>query len=229
MNSHFKYLPLLFLVFDGIVIVLHLTLGAVNPYFNLDFEQNFPTIYQAIKLLLAGVLGLLLVTFPLQAIKKRLRIFQLGISFALIGIAVDEMFQVHENIYRAYEIIPLFHPANVVTVSYNLGFKSSLWLLYYIPIFVIAFGWMSYWIRYFYRYNQGVFKLLIAISCLIIVVLLSEYFSSTGVHSQSKYEFLILVEESAELMVGSLLSLLVMRLSLTKSPSKQPALSKLLP
>lgn len=200
---HSKSIFLGLVILDASIVLLHLILGRSHPTFNLDLEQNLPTFYQSAKLLLFGVFFLVLGLHKNVQLGIKSFILPLGLFLTFLGL--DELLQIHENIYRIFELFDGLHPQRVVETSMKLGYRSSLWLLYYLPFIVIFVFWSGYWLRYFQsrmKSNMGI----IALSSLcLFAVLLAEILSSTGVYSDSGYFLLVTIEETAEMLLASAL------------------------
>lgn len=191
--------------FDALVLVFHLLLGSHNHFFHLDSEQNLPTIYQSFKLIIFGV-----IFFALglkKSIKWDIKGFILPLSLVLFFLGFDELLQIHENIYRIFEFFDLFHPSRIVEASMKMGYRSSLWILYYLPFIFIFVFWSGYWLRYFQSNMRNNAWILILSSMCLFSVLLTEILSSTGSFAEITYFWLITVEETAEMLLASTLIL----------------------
>jgi hypothetical protein len=116
---------------------------------------------------------------------------------------MDELLQIHENIYRIFEWLDIFHPSKIVDASMKMGYRSSLWILYYLPVFFAFFLWLGYWLRFFQTEIKQNFHLLIISAGAIFTVLLAEVLSSTGNYSPHAYFWLTTVEEVAEMLFAS--------------------------
>lgn len=191
------------LLADAVIVLLHILLGRQYSFFHLDVEANLPTIYQSLKLLIFGLLFLSIAVKSRVSREIRAFIGPLAIVFLFLGL--DELLQIHENIYRVFELLPWIHPSKVVTLSMQLGYRSSLWILYYLPFIFIFVLWSGYWLRAFQTMLKSNFWIIgLSISSLF-VVLLAEILSSTGVYSESAYFWLITFEETAEMLFVSAL------------------------
>jgi len=171
----------------------------------LDFEQNLPTFYQSFKLIGFGALFVLLGMSKQVKLEIKSFILPLGLFLAFLGI--DELFQVHENIYRIFEIFDWLHPSRIVEASMRLGYRSSLWILYYLPFIFLFVFWCGYWLRYFQSKMKSNFGIIGLSSLCFFAVLLAEILSSTGSYSDGIYFWLITLEEAAEMLLGSTLIL----------------------
>ncbi len=200
-KNNLLFLGLIF--FDLLILLLHLFFGNLNTFFHLDFEQNMPTYYQSFKLIGFG-LAFFIFSFYKPA-KWGLRSFILPLSLAIIFLGLDELLQIHENIYRIFEAFDLFHPSKIVEASMKMGYRSSLWILYYLPLILIFVFWSGYWLRYFQSKMQNNVWILTVSSLSLFAVILTEILSSTGSHSESVYFWLISIEESAEMLLASTL------------------------
>lgn len=193
------------LFFDLVVLLLHLLMGERSTFFHLDFEQNLPTIYQSAKLIIFG-----LVFFVLslnKKIKKGIKGFILPLSLCLIFLGLDELLQIHENIYRIFELFDWLHPNKIVAASMKLGYRSSLWILYYLPLIFLFVFWSGYWLRYFESKMKNNAWILALSSLSLFVVLLTEVISSTGSYSVNTYYWLVTLEEISEMILASTLIL----------------------
>ncbi len=190
---------------DALVLILHLLLGRQSQFFHLDFEQNLPTVYQSFKLIIFGVIFF---TAGLKkSIKQDSKRFILPLSLVLVFLGLDELLQIHENIYRIFELFDLFHPSKIVEASIKMGYRSSLWILYYLPFIFIFVFWSGYWLRYFQSKMKNYTWMLILSSLCLFIILLTEIFSSTGSFPETTYFWLVTVEETAEMLLASTLIL----------------------
>lgn len=190
---------------DLFILLLHLLFGSHNHFFHLDFEQNLPTIYQSFKLI---IFGIIFFVFGLKkSIKLDIKSFILPLSLVLFFLGLDELLQIHENIYRIFEFFDLLHPSKIVEASMKMGYKSSLWILYYLPFIFIFVFWSGYWLRYFQSKMKMNVWILIVSSLSLFCILLAEILSSTGSFTESTYFWLITIEETAEMLLASTLVL----------------------
>lgn len=193
----------LFIALDFFVVLLHIVFGSKNTFFHLDFEHNFPTYYQSFRLIGFGSLFLVVAAF--KKLKLHLKSFILPLSIFMIILGLDELFQIHENTYKLFNLFEALHPNKIVNLSFNLGYRSSLWILYYIPFIFLFFLWSMYWIRHFhstFKRNRWVFFLS---SCCVGIILLMEILSSSGNYNESTYYWLITLEETTEMVLASTL------------------------
>src|SRR5690606_41754919 len=102
------------------------------------------------------------------------------LSLVLTFLGLDELLQIHENIYRIFELFDLFHPSKIVEASMKIGYRSSLWILYYLPLIFIFVFWSGYWLHYFQSKMRNNAWILILSSLCLFSVLLTEVLSSTG-------------------------------------------------
>jgi len=203
--SKHKRTFLFLLIADLFILVLHLSFGKNSQFFHLDFENNLPTIYQSAKLLFFGLIFTLAVIWG--KVKKDLKTFLLPLAIFLTFLGFDEFFQIHENIYRIFEFLPWLHPSKIVDASMKLGYKSSLWILYYLPLIFIFVFWSGYWLHYFQDKLKSNFWIIALSSLAFFAVLITEVLSSTGTYSEQTYFLMVSFEESAEMLLGSTLAL----------------------
>ena len=197
---------ILLVLFDMVLVLLHLMFGREFSTFNLDMEQNVPTLYQSGKLIIAGVILLLILFRRIGTVK--LIWFKVPLSLLLIALGIDELMQIHENVYRLFEFSEWLHPSRVVDLSTRMGYRSSLWILYYLPVIVILVFWGGYWFRHFQTTFERNYKYLCVSGCLFLIILFAEILSTSGSYSQTMYFWLITIEETAEMLFASVLILL---------------------
>jgi hypothetical protein len=201
--NHNLHLFLLLIFFDLLMLLLHLLFGSQQPFFHLDFEQNLPTYYQTIKLVSFG--GLFLILSVSKLMQRKIMSFVLPLSIFMIFLGLDEGLQIHENIYRLFEYTDIFHPNTIVMASMKMGYRSSLWMLYYLPFIFIFVFWSGYWLRYFQSKMKNNAWTLALSSLSLLIVLIAEMLSSTGTYGEHEYFWLVTIEESAELLFASTL------------------------
>lgn len=190
---------------DFLVVILHLLFGRWNGFFHLDFEQNLPTVYQSTKLILFGLLFFVL-SFN-HRIRGEVKSFLLPLSLFLTVLGLDELLQIHENIYRIFQFFSWLHPSKIVDLSMKMGYRSSLWILYYLPAIFIFVFWSGYWLRYFQSKFKSNFWIISLSSLSFFTILLAEILSSTGSFGDGTYFVLVTVEEAAEMLLASTLIL----------------------
>src|SRR5690606_13150427 len=122
-----------------------------------------------------------------------------------------------ENIYRIFELFDLFHPSKIVEASMKMGYRSSLWILYYLPFIVIFVFWSGYWLRYFQSKMRNNALILVMSSLCLFCVLLAEILSSSGSFAESTYFWLVTIEETAEMLLASTLVLVGTKMLSTHS------------
>lgn len=204
--DHNKKLFIYLISIDVLILLLHLLFGRDNHFFHLDFEQNLPTVYQSLKLIGFGTVFFVL---GLSALTRRdIKNFILPLSLFLVFLGLDELLQIHENIYRIFEFFDFFHPSKIVEASMKLGYRSSLWILYYLPFIFIFVFWSGYWLRYFQSKMRNNAWILVVSSLSLFTVILAEILSSTGSYGENVYFWLITIEEVAEMLLASTLVLI---------------------
>lgn len=197
------------LFFDIAILILHVLFGSHSTFFHLDYEQNLPTIYQSLKLILFGV-GILLSSLTLK-LKNEIRLFSFSLALFVIFIGFDELLQIHENIYRVFEFFEWLHPSRVVDQSLQFGYRSSLWIIYYIPAVLLFFVWCGYWFRYFQSKLRSNISIIFFCGVCVGAVFIAEILSTTGLHSDRAYFGFITIEETAEMLLASTLVYLGLR------------------
>ncbi len=191
---------------DVLVVSLHLLFGRWWSFLHLDVEGNLPTVYQSFKLIGFGLV------FLAVSLGRRLnfetKAFTIPLAVFLVALGLDELLQVHENIYRFFELFDWLSPSRVVPITLDLGYRSSLWVVYYLPVILLFVFWCGYFFRHFqskFKNNLGVVGI---IGLSLFVILATEILSSTGTHSERDYFWLITTEETAEMIFGSALVLI---------------------
>lgn len=191
------------IVSDFAIVILHLLFGHQTQFFHLDFEQNLPTVYQSSKLIIFGILFL---TLSLRSkLQLELKSFLIPLALFIGALGFDELLQIHENIYRIFEIFDWLHPSRIVDASMRMGYRSSLWILYYLPVIVVFVFWSGYWLRYFQSKMKRNFWVIGLSSLCLFTVLIAEILSSTGTYSDQTYYWLVTLEESAEMLLATTL------------------------
>jgi hypothetical protein len=197
---------LLLLALDGLMLLLHLLFARYSGFFHVDHEQNLPTMYQSLKLIFFG--GYFLWLNAKRNIVPVMRNFTIPLSLALIGLGLDELFQIHENIYRVYELVDWLHPSRVVEVSWHMGYRSSLWILYYLPFMFLFVMWCGYWLRYFQTSMKSNYWVIVISVISLFGVILAEIVSSAGRYTEEIYYWLVTVEEVLEMLFASTMILI---------------------
>lgn len=203
--ENYKLIFIGLLLADLLILFLHLLLSGTSTSFHLDFEGNVPTLYQSAKLIIFGSI-FLLVSF-LKKLPRQIKFFILPLAAVMLFIGLDELLEVHENSYRLFEGIAWLNPSELVETSAQLGYHSSLWLLYYLPIILLFVIWCSYWLKYFHTKHQNNFWIVLSSAVLLGVILVAEVISSTGDYTQHIYFWLVTIEETAEMFLATVLIL----------------------
>ncbi|PKN02717.1 hypothetical protein CVU76_01635 [Candidatus Dojkabacteria bacterium HGW-Dojkabacteria-1] len=145
LNKEFfkKYkLPLLLIGIDILLTVIYISTRGTIKFFNLDTENNIPTVYQTIKLL---ALSFFLYIFAKENIKEKtnkitkLALYTFPVAFFFL--ALDEIGQIHENLKpQLAQILPFIN--DIYSFARSLGYNSADWVLLYSPA-ILFFGLMS--------------------------------------------------------------------------------------
>lgn len=203
MTQSRKRVLIFLLSLDIILTILHVLFGRQNLFFHLDIEHNLPTYYQGFKLIIFGII--FLIWYFKQQSKEKMTLFALPLSLGMILIGIDEVAEIHENIYRLFEYVPFLHPERVIDATLDAGYRSSIWIIYYLPIIFAALIWLGYFLRHFQEKSTQVLKLLILSCFLVFIVFLMEILSSSGMYGDETYFWMITVEETAEAIFGTVL------------------------
>lgn len=198
----------LLILLDLILVWLHIkTTQSSSILFNLDYEQNVPTIYQATKLILIGFLFFLhylaiILINPNGNKLKPIFIIIAGIMFFWLGI--DEVGQIHESFSMHFSA--LFPEENEALTTYmqEAEFESSNWLVYYSPMMAIGILAFLATFIYFFKTFPKISILLYTLGffCFLIVPMLEFISTTPETYKTEHYELYIIIEEYLE-MVGA--------------------------
>jgi hypothetical protein len=193
----------LLLFIDLLIIALHLLFGREQFFFNLDHERNLPATYQSLKLIIFGLYFLF--NINKANFSKKIKSFILPISLFFIALGFDELLEIHENIYRIFEFFGWLRPEVVVDISLEVGYRSSLWIIYYLPIVLLYFFWSGYWFQYFQtKFKKSAWTISVT-SLLLLIIMITELLGSSGIYSEDIYFQLITIEEIAEILFATML------------------------
>jgi hypothetical protein len=159
-------------------MVLHLIFAKENSWFNMGKENNFPTYYMGLKLLIAGIITLYLFFKYL----RKFSVFYMGSIF--IYAIFDEILQLHEQASEKYHHL-------VENIFYSQSRFS--WLYLFAPILIISLiigiKFTTYLGKYKKYFIYGIILLSLAVGCEIFE---SIYFDSPYINTS------IFIEESLE-------------------------------
>ena len=196
---------LYWLLLDTAFVLLHLMTSHRTGLFHLDYEQNIPTIYQSAKLLAAGSLAILYIWLKKKMVGKIRRAelwFFAPLGAILIFIGLDELGQLHENIYTyVLEIAPRFAIHSNEAVR-HLGYSSTDWIIYYLPLIILSVFYFIYAISYTAKNYKDRVWLIIFMVISFLMVLLLEYLGTRQEHPAHVYERYFVFEEYLE-MIGA--------------------------
>jgi hypothetical protein len=167
--------------------------------FNIDTESNLPTLYQGFKIISVALLLFGYFSFESQKDFKK-SLFLIPLIFSFTFLAVDEIGQIHEQLpYMFLE----FLGKNVDEVNMSIlenGFQSwATWLIFYIPIFFMFYGYLFFLIKKFFNDWKSIIWLPVLGSLFFLVVLYIEYIGTNiEIFSDEKYKYFTHLEEGAE-------------------------------
>lgn len=194
-----------FILLDIAFVVLHFAIGQKINYFNIDLEKNLPTIYQGFKLVVVAsiIAGIYVVNLLTKNGSKKERLLLAPYWFGFVYLALDELGQIHENFAG---FISTF--AGGATTQYreffeSIGFSSAQWLLFFIPIIIVALVYLAYLVRYFIKQKTSyVFILILAILCFAAVPVV-EFLNTSEVSYSYSFDVrnaLVALEEYLEML-----------------------------
>lgn len=126
----------------------------------------------------------------------------------MIALGFDELFEIHENIYRIFDKIKWLQPSKIVDTSLKVGYRSSLWVLYYLPIIILVMLWGAYWFKRFKTTMKKNAKLIGASIVLLIGIIGAEVLGSSGLYSDQAYFWFASIEETSEMLFATVLILI---------------------
>ncbi len=199
-----------FVIFDLLLIPIHLALGKYNTFFNLDYEANLPTIYQSAKYYWFAHLSF----FNIWAFKylyketsRAYKAFWGAIGGILLMLGIDELGQIHESLEST---LTQNFPQLVASINSwisSTGYIGSFWVFYVIP-FLLIFAVVAYFIfKYAVKnYRDSLVYLAWAFGVIALIPLI-ELWGTSGVGSHY-YKFVI-GEEYVEMLAITLLGIFV--------------------
>lgn len=199
-NENFKLLVTLTVAFDIIFILLHAIFGQYLGVFDLDKEQNLPTVYQGFKLfVIALMLGV--ASWKVRNVSSQSKLMPaLGImSLAFAYLSFDEVFIIHEQVELVSRALFPGITDQLLSLFFTIGFNSSVWLIFYIPAFVLGTIFMFYLKKLWPSFTNQQQKYMILGSILFGSVLIIEFINSRGVYSAFEYYLFTTLEEAIEL------------------------------
>lgn len=204
-----KYIPLItLLALDLIVVFLHIMLGNSNDFFNLDTEQNFPTIYQGLKLIITSTLAFTLFYILLnfyQEIEIKIKIVWIPWWIIFLFLGLDEVGQLHESMASRSVLTENNILERYILFFTRLGFNSASWLLLYIPIFLIFAVFLFIFLKYQYsNHKDEIIYLIVGVSMFFIVLIIELLNTNNNICSSNMYEKLMILEEFFEMIGASL-------------------------
>ena len=176
----------------------------------MDYESNFPTMYQGIKLFSIAILAfnILVIIKHLGKLTKRNAIVFSGFLLGFMFLAVDELGQIHDNIQRHLDqIFPALK--NLFSTAQNSGYNSSPWLIYYIPVMIAALIFFIFMIKEIKNNRLLLFLSFFFFSSVIVLELISSH-STYFLYHQS-YVTLITFEEMSEQLGASFMLLFMLK------------------
>jgi hypothetical protein len=199
-------LLIIVIIFDFVIVLFHLILGHTHLFFNLDSEQNLPTIYQGAKLIVISTLiftHIYLLAYAKNKFDWKPTLIWLPFYAIFLFLGIDELSQFHESFTKRVVAVGSEPIDYYVSFFDRLGFNSATWLLIYIPMFLLFIGYIYLFLRALlknYR-KETIFLGLGAIMFLFVPVL--EYINTSGEFlGTAKYESLMILEETSE-MIGA--------------------------
>lgn len=195
-------------IFDVLIILLHVLFGQKYALFNIDWESNLPAIYQGLKYILTGSLFLTLVflfNYSRKKLSRKEKIYWIGLVIIVTLMGFDEVAQVHEWVpYYFAEIFPSINEW-YVNIFRSIGFGSSLWIIYLLPVVLLLPIWAliiakSVWLKH----GRKLFPLLIGFFLIFFGAFVLEFIGTTNtVYFSSWIQLVTILEELFEMLGAS--------------------------
>ena len=205
-RNYIYFLPFLL---DFVVLGLFLIFPQFD-FFNMDYESNFPTMYQGIKLFTVATLAfniLILIKLSGKLTKRNAIVFS-GFLLGFMFLAVDELGQIHDNIQKHLDqMLPVLK--NLFGIAQSSGYDSSPWLIYYIPIMIAALIFFVFMIKEIRSNRLFLFLSFFFFSSVIVLEFISSH-STYFLHRQD-YVTLITFEEMSEQLGASFMLLFTLK------------------
>lgn len=187
-----------FIIADLVLMTLHLSFYKQYSFFHFDVESNLPTAYQGLKLLTYGFICLQAFVFINRDENKRKKLFWLLPALFFIYIGVDELAMIHENIHIFIEEISPTISNSAQNFSAKIGYTGTIWIVYYLPIAIIAIPFLVFELIEMYSKNRKELFIFIFGVLILFLVPLMEIFSTSGCLLCERYDLLMFLEESFE-------------------------------
>jgi hypothetical protein len=192
----------------GILHLLFSTHTSVGEFFNLASEENLPTLYSSLQFFLVAMAAV----FSYFSEKEKQALIGYGwlvVAAFMLGLAVDETFQIHEALISKV----MAGPAGEGLRNYfgaTQDTDSLLWTVVFAPPMILAaVGLMLFYYSRFKHDRQLFTGVLLSLSLLFLAAGL-EYLEAKSLSnlvedSLKRYQLFTFVEEMVELLAASLL------------------------
>lgn len=200
---------LLILCIDILLVLLHIMTGQQNGFFNLDWERNIPTFYQAFKFFVAGALfyAHAVVLYSFLTKQKRNAVLLIAIGTILIFMGLDEAAEVHEMLPALLgQTFPALGSA-VADWAQTSGYESSIWIVYaLILMLVLAIPALLLIKKAYSFFGRKKFLALCALGVAYLAGAIGVEFIATrgSVFWSESYQVWLVIEESVEMFAISL-------------------------
>jgi hypothetical protein len=194
------------IIFDLMIVGLHLLFGHLHYFFNLDLEQNLPAIYQGGKLIFISTLIFTHIYLSIQNKDKQIvksSLIWIPFFMILFFLGIDELSRLHESFTDHLVLSDSEFIRNYLSIFEGFDSSSAVWLLIYIPLFVLFILFISIFLKFLLKnYRKEMIFLVIGV-LLFLCVLALEYTNTSSAFWETKaYEDLMILEETAE-MIGA--------------------------
>lgn len=221
-------LILLFLCLDVLMIAIHLSPLSNYGFFHIDYSRNFPTMYQAFKVMFFGYH----ILFFFNTLQKEYftewwqKAGFAAASFTFIYIGIDELTDFHN-------LVPVYVEHTIPEFAYwfeetlrAIGYNSVLWVIYYIP--VVIFFFIPGLLLYLWTIRKNKVSVILAATAffLFFMVFVVEVWNTTGELSPRIHNYSLALEEFMEKLGMTLFgytsyNYISQKLKIVKSDTKQ--------
>jgi len=205
-----SYWLLIILILLNLFFVFMHQRTRLDYYFNLDFEYNLPTFYQAIQLYTVFILSIIFIYFSKIFHKSRdkaIKFFWICFASVSLYLSFDEAVEIHEKIFENLKIY--FGEETINNFIFSTLVEKSIyspWLILYFPILILGILIFLLISKSLIKtYKRQILLLLFATITLFLNSFLMEYIQTQPGHSYETYNNLVRLEEFSEMLGATFL------------------------
>lgn len=194
------------ILFLDILFVAFHYISNGHEFFNLDYEYNLPTLYQAFKLYTIFLMSVSVIYFSKVFKKSKdyiIKLFWLGMSTFFLYLSIDEVIQIHERItIFANKLLGSNYVESYESAYHTVGYDSANWLPFYIPVLLGgAIVLLLFFKKILNRYGKKSYLLFLTLFFFSMTFLM-EYIGMSPSLNGGLVELWVTIEEGCE-MVGA--------------------------